>query len=130
MKIRNKYYKYVEKTYEHSTDNEKLFISALIILLTVLFVVFSYKISTILGIILTVYNVTAIFLAIFDASSNDYIYQRFSENNKELIFIYLSPFALNLAIFGYFYSIIMPYRGKDIKKLRKSKLKKLKRWRL
>ena len=87
-------------------------------ILTLLSLLPFYFLNIYVGLALTVYCIILIIIMIIDIDI---------DLPDSISIILVLPFIIPMLIESYIYKLITPYRGNDIKKLRKSKLRKIKR---
>ena len=111
---------FIENNYKYSTDKEDKVNMIITFILTLLSLLPFYFLNIYVGLALTVYCIILILIMISNIDLPDSL----------ISIIIVSPFIIPMLIESYIYKLITPYRGDDIKKLRKSKLRKIKRSRI
>jgi hypothetical protein len=109
---------FIENNYKYSTDKEDKVNMIITFILTLLSLLPFYFLNIYVGLALTVYCIILIIIMIIDIDI---------DLPDSISIILVLPFIIPMLIESYIYKLITPYRGNDIKKLRKSKLRKIKR---
>lgn len=109
----------IENNYKHSTNKEDTINIVIMCILTFLSLIPLYFLNIYVGVILTLYCVIIILSIIFDLFE--------LPDNQYLSFIIFLPFICPMLVESYIFKLITPYRGNDLNKIRKYKLRKIKR---
>lgn len=118
MNLNDRFGNYIDKKTENMTEKEEKISLNIVLCIVGLLLLFSFLISIIFGVIYLIYYIVAYYVVSKDLLDEKYFV------------IFLFPVTLVMIIVSIVYGIVTPYRGDDVKIIRKEKLKKIKRKKL